>query len=263
MGHRSGIGLSAKESRGAGLKVRTAGWALYSGRGYGGFIGKAVSGIDEIKGAVSELSKAGADFIKVINSGIVSTRRDEPVTAGGFPAEDIRVICAEAGERGLKVHCHANSDEAVRNAILAGVSSIEHGFLISCETVHMMAQTGTSWTPTVVGLQYILPSLRKDEREYMEEVLELHLMAINEASAAGVTLRAGTDGGARGVMHGESFIEELLQFCRAGLSLDTIVAAACMSLEEVDRGNYLLVKRDFLLTGEIGAVYEDGVRVIF
>lgn len=261
MGHKSGVGLTAKKLSEDGFEVVSAGWALYREGGYGGFIGKAVSGVEEIKRSVAELSHAGADFIKVINSGIVSTRRDEPVTGGGFSRDELKIICQEAGERNQKVACHANSDEAVRNAILAGVASIEHGFLISRETVFMMAESGVSWTPTVVGLRNILPSLDPDEKRYMEEVVDRHLISIGEASRAGVTLKVGTDGGAKGVRHGESFLEELRQFRKAGLSQERILAAACMPPEEVAKGNYLLVRTDFIDKGEIEAVYKSGVRL--
>ena len=263
MGHRVGIGLVAKRVLGGSFIVRTAGWALYRRGEYGGFIGKAVSGNEEIRRGVADLADAGADYIKVINSGIVGTRRDEPVATGGFSGEELKALCMEAGERGLRVVCHANSDEPVRRAVLAGVSSVEHGFLISRETVLMMAEAGVSWTPTVVGLKNILPSLDADGRRYVEEVLEGHIIAIGEASLAGVNLKTGTDGGARGVQHGESFFEELLQFRKAGLSLESILSSACMSPRELEKGNYLLVKRDFMSTGEIEAVYEHGVRVNF
>lgn len=261
MGHKSGIGFAAKKSLDGSFKVKTAGWALYREGGYGSFMGRAVSGKEGIRRAVAELSDAGADFIKVINSGIVSASREKPVTAGGFSAEELKVICQEAGERGLKVAAHANSDRAVRDAILAGVSSIEHGFLISRETVHTMAAAGISWTPTVIGLQSVLPSLA-DGKAYMEEVLERHLASIAEASAAGVTLRIGTDGGARDVRHGKSFFEELLMFQKAGLSLQEILAASCMSPGEVDDGTFLLVKKDFIEAQEIDAVYERGIKLI-
>jgi imidazolonepropionase-like amidohydrolase len=263
MGHKSGAGLTAKGSFGIGFRVKTAGWALCRAGGYGGFIGKAVSGNEEIRRAVAELSAAGADFIKVINSGIVSTRRSEPVTAGGFSLEELKVICAEAGERELHVACHANSDEAVRNAVLAGVSSIEHGFLISHETVLMMAGAGVSWTPTAIALQSVISVLGPGDKKYMEEVMERQLIAISDASAAGVALSIGTDGGAKGVQHGKPFFDELLLFRKAGLSLERILAAACMRPEEVEKGTFLLVRKDFIAAGEIEAVYERGVRMIF
>lgn len=262
MGHKSGIGLAAKKSLDGSFKVKSSGWALYREGGYGSFMGKAVSGNEDIRRAVAELSDAGADFIKVINSGIVSGRREEPVTAGGFSAEELKVICAEACQRDLRVHCHANSDEAVSNAVLAGVSSIEHGFLISDATVRMMAEAGTSWTPTSIALKKVIPFLDSEGRKHVEEVLERHLIAIHEASAAGVKLRTGTDAGARDVRHGKSFFEELLMFRKAGLSLQEILAASCMSPGEVDEGTFLLVKKDFIEAQEIDAVYERGIKLV-
>jgi imidazolonepropionase-like amidohydrolase len=263
MGHKSGIGLVTKNSFGSSFRVRTAGWAIYREGGYGGFIGKAVSGNEEIRRAVAKLSAAGADFIKVINSGIVSTRRSEPVSAGGFSLEELKVICAEAGERELHVACHANSDAAVRNAVLAGVSSIEHGFLISRETVFMMAEAGVSWTPTAIALQSVISLLAPGGKKYMEEVMERQLIAISDASEAGVALSIGTDGGAKGVQHGKPFFGEMLLFRKAGLPLAGILAAACVNLKDVDSGTFLLVRKDFITAAEIEAVYERGVRVTF
>src|SRR5271169_1508672 len=73
MGHRSGIGLQAKalfNSDPTGIRVKSAGYAVYKKGTYGSFLGKGVSGISEIKKAVDEIADAGADFLKVINSGI-------------------------------------------------------------------------------------------------------------------------------------------------------------------------------------------------
>ncbi|MBI4768598.1 MAG: hypothetical protein HY787_29100, partial [Deltaproteobacteria bacterium] len=89
----------------------------------------------EIKSAVKNLAEFGADFIKIINSGIVSLREDHPVTEGGFSGEEWKVIEEEAALQGLPVRCHANSDRAIRQAVDSGVSSIEHGFFISRETL--------------------------------------------------------------------------------------------------------------------------------
>ncbi len=151
MCHRSGVGLVAKKIAKGRLAVKTAGFALSKRGGYGAFLGRQVSGGEEIKAAIKELAGSGADFIKVINSGIVSVREDEPVTEG-FLREELDVICAEARERSLVVACHANAERAIRDALSAGVSSVEHGFFVTDELLHMMAGTGVSWTPTVFAL---------------------------------------------------------------------------------------------------------------
>lgn len=261
MGHKTGIGLKARELTGSGVIVQSAGYALYKKGGYGSFLGKGSLGKDEIRRSIQEIADAGADFIKVINSGIVATRGAGPVTEGGFSPEDLKIIHEEALKRNLELACHANSDTAIRNAVEAGVSSIEHGFFISRETLHMMAESGTAWTPTAFALRTLASIVEPSEKRYIEKVVENHLSSLQYAASIGVRLRAGTDSGSKGVRHVASFIEELRLWEKAGLSLEQILSAACMHEEEIEKGNYMLVRRDFLSTGKIEAVYRGCVRV--
>ena len=101
LGHRSGLGWAFKKKPNLGktgfLGPRTAGQALYKKGTYGGFLGEGVSGKQEIKTAIKTVAEAGADFIKIINSGIVSLKETCPVTAGGFSQEEWKVIQEEAG----------------------------------------------------------------------------------------------------------------------------------------------------------------------
>ncbi len=99
MGHRSGIGLRAKALFHPGVEVRSAGYALYKKGTYGSFLGKGVSGTSEIRKAVREIAGAGADFLKVINSGIVSAQQAELVTDGGFSPEELHALNETARSR--------------------------------------------------------------------------------------------------------------------------------------------------------------------
>jgi imidazolonepropionase-like amidohydrolase len=154
--------------------------------------------------------------------------------------------------------CHANADSFIRNAIEAGTSSIEHGFYLSNETLHMMKEAGVSWTPTVTPLQSIKEHLESPERRYIEDITEQHLASINYAASIGVRLNVGTDCGSRDVYHGDSFFDELQWFHKAGLSLKHILSAACMNDKEIKKGHYLLVKKDFVIKRKIEDVYHDG-----
>lgn len=262
MGHKSGIGLDVKKGSGGRVAVRTAGYALFRKGGYGTFLGKGVEGKEEIKRAMKEISDAGADFIKVVNSGIVSSKGSGRVTEGGFTPEELSIICEEAKGKNLEISCHANSDRAIRDAVAAGVSSIEHGFFVFRETLHMMAELGTAWTPTAVALLSLAPTFEPSEKEYREEVVERHLSSVHYAATLGLKLRIGTDSGSRGVGHGESFFDEMRLWEKAGLSVHHILSAACMDGDESEKGNYLLVRKDFISSGKIEAVYRGGVRGI-
>lgn len=261
-GHKSGIGLEAKKlltnDMTDSFRIKSAGRAIYKKGTYGVFLGMAVSSSEEIKRAVDEIANQGADFIKVINSGIVHFNDVPYVTPGGFDYEELKVICESSRIKGLQVKCHANSDAAVRSAVNAGASSIEHGYFISNETILMMAEKNVSWTPTVFALLCFASILPPAQRTLAEEVVEHHLSSINYASSVGVNLRVGTDSGSKGVRHGNSFFEELRLFQKAGLSFEQITKASCLGMEEIGKGNFLEIKKDFITSGEVVSVFTNG-----
>ncbi len=261
MGNRYGAGSLARKLLEGAITVRTCGHALFRKGTYGGFLGKGVEGTGEIRREVEALHRAGADFIKVINSGIVSAGGGRLVTEGGFTPEELRTLCSAADEKGLKVACHANSDSGVREAVAAGVASIEHGFFVSRETLDAMAGKEVAWTPTAFALLSVAASLPSGEARYLEEVVDEHLASVHYACGRGVSVRVGSDSGSKAVSHGESFIEELRLFRKAGLSVDQILSAACLDAGEIEKGNYLLVKEDFIETGIIEGVYRGGKKM--
>ncbi|MBF0557813.1 MAG: amidohydrolase family protein [Nitrospirae bacterium] len=254
MGHRNGPGLQAKSLFQPEIEVISAGIALYRHGTYGSFLGKGVSDTSKIINAVNEIADAGADFIKAINSGIVSPEKKGLVSDGGFSYKELYVLCETAHSRGLHVVCHANSDAAVLKAVKAGVRSIEHGFFVSRETLHRMADSGIAWVPTIFALRSLERSYPAAERSVIERTVDEHLSSVNYAASIGVPLFIGTDSGSKGVPHGSSFFDELRLFKKAGLSSEQIIKAACMHESEIDKGNYLLVTPDFM----VRAVFKDG-----
>ncbi len=254
MGHRSGIGLQAKALFHADVEVRSAGYALYKKGTYGSFLGKGVSGTSEISKAVHEIADAGADFIKVINSGIVSAKNAGLVTDGGFSPEELHVLNETARSRNLHMVCHANSDAAVLDAINAGAVSIEHGYFVSGDTLHRMAEARVAWIPTIFALHSLASLYPAAERVLIEKTVARHLSSVSYAASIGVILHIGTDSGSKGTAHGSSFFDELQLFRKAGLPAVQIISAACMDESEIARGNFLLMTPDFT----IDAVFKNG-----
>lgn len=207
------------------------------------------------------MAESGADFIKVINSGIVSLEDEKPVTEGGFSREEWKVIQEEAAVHDLPIRCHANSDQAIRQAVDFGVSSIEHGFFISRETLRVMAERGVTWTPTAIALMSIKTFLSLEEQNRVDRIVDRHLEAMHYAASIGVQLQVGTDSGSKGVRPGESFFKELQLFKKAGLTLDQILSAACLNQTEIEQGNYLLVKNNFIEMERVEAVFINGVQI--
>lgn len=208
MGHKNGIGLKLKKIFKDRINIKTCGYALYKDGGYGSFIGFPIKDRKEIPAVVHMLCQKGVDFIKVINSGIVTTKPDEPVSDGGFSLEELKIIVEEAKIHGLNVACHVNGDKRIQESIIAGVSSIEHGFFISLETIKMMKEFGVEWTPTANALFSITKFLADHEKRYIEYVVREHLEKIKVANQLGIKINIGSDGGSKGIEHIKDFFKE-------------------------------------------------------
>ena len=109
-----------------------------------------VDGPDEARRKVRELVRDGADVIKIATSGGVLSPRDAPQQPG-FDVEEIEVIVAEARAAGLWVMSHAQSTVGIKNAVRAGVRSIEHGIYLDDEAIELMLDHGAYLVPTLVA----------------------------------------------------------------------------------------------------------------
>jgi imidazolonepropionase-like amidohydrolase len=187
-----------------------------------------VDGPDEVRKAVREILRAGADFIKLSSTGGVLSPSDEPEHTG-FTPEEIGIMVYEARARGKTCMAHAQGTQGIKNAVLAGVESIEHGFFLNDEVIDEMKRRGTFLVPTMVApvwsLRYaermpgsLLPqSIRKSH-----EVAQASKDSVRAAKEAGVRIAFGTDMGVG--PHGRN-AEELELMVQAGLTpMEAIVA---------------------------------------
>ena len=123
------------------------------------FIGREADGEDEVRKATREAIKMGADFIKIAASGGVLTPGND-VTTYQFNEEEIKAAVIEAHKARKKVATHSHSIMAIKNSILAGVDSIEHGSLMDEECISTMLQNGTYLVPTLKA-SYSIKSWRR------------------------------------------------------------------------------------------------------
>jgi imidazolonepropionase-like amidohydrolase len=162
-----------------------------------GALGRVVDGVDEVRRAVREELQMGADQIKIMASGGVSSPTD-PVGAFGYSEDEIRAIVAEAEGRDTYVLAHAYTPKAIARAVRCGVRTIEHGNLIDDDTARLIAQHGAYVVPTLItydalaseGAKYGLPeaSIAK-----MAHVHEAGMRSIEIMKRAGVKMGFGTD----------------------------------------------------------------------
>jgi imidazolonepropionase-like amidohydrolase len=240
-----------------------------------------VDGPDEMRAKVRELVRMGADVIKVAVSGGVLSPRDKP-THAHFRLEELKVLVEEATAAGIWVMAHAQATPGIKNAIRAGIRSIDHGIYLDDEAIEMMLARGTWLVPTLVAPRGVIDAaaagaaIPEASVAKAHEVAEIHRASFAKAVEAGVKVAMGTDSGV--TPHGNN-LRELQLMVEGGMTpMQAIVAtsqsaAQLMGLEDElgtlepgKRADLLVVDGDPLdvatLTDRIEAVYQDGARVV-
>ena len=164
--------------------------------GPGGAVSINTDGVAEVLRGTREVMRKGAGVIKVMASGGVWSPQDTP-WHDGLNIEEMTVVVREAASHGIPVAAHAQSARSIRNALTAGVTSIEHGYEIDAEGIEMMLRTGAFLVPTLATAT-TPPDPAKSADYAVEKKLRLqeHLGEnISAAVAAGVRVALGTDSG--------------------------------------------------------------------
>jgi imidazolonepropionase-like amidohydrolase len=254
--------------------------AALLGPPYPGSPSTIVDGPDAMRVKVRELFRAGADVIKVATTGGVLSPRDDPRHAH-FRDDELAVLVAEATAAGIPVMAHAQGSEGIRNAVRAGIRSIEHGIYLDDEAIELMLRNGTWLVPTLVAPQGVITaaeagaSIPEASLHKAREVVDIHRASVRRAVEAGVKVAMGTDSGV--TPHGEN-LRELAIMVEAGMtpaqSLAATTSAAAELMRVDDRlgtlapgklADIVVVDGDALdvatLPERIEAVYMEGRRV--
>jgi imidazolonepropionase-like amidohydrolase len=190
------------------------------------------NGISEVRKAVRYQIKHGAQLIKVCASGGVMSHTG-PAGAQQYSDEELRAIADEAHRAGLRVAAHAHGDDGIRAAINAGIDCIEHGSLMSDETLDLMIERGTFLVATTyladgMDVSRAAPELQAKAAE----VFPRARATISKAIARGARVACGTD--APAIPHGRN-ARELIALVDRGMSpLEAIRAATTVSAELID-----------------------------
>ena len=235
-------------------------------------------GPDEMRRTARTLLRAGAEVLKVCTTGGVLSPRDDP-RHRQFTSAELDILVTEATAQGRYVMAHAQGADGIKNAVRAGVRSIEHGIHLDDEAIDLMLQHDTWLVPTLIapvsviraaesGIQIPEAMLRK-----AKEVTEAHADSVRRAAEAGVRIAMGTDSGIG--PHGTNLDElPLMQAC--GMTPGEVLAATTSSaarllgyddlgtVEPGNRADLVLVEGDAYdlqaLPGNITEVWKDGVR---
>jgi len=150
----------------------------------------------EVRQKIRELAHRGADHIKVLSTGAVLTHGSNPKSIE-FTPEELRAAVEEAGNFGLRVAAHAHAAEGIKNAIRAGVASIEHATLIDDEGIALAKQHGTYLDMDIYDEECIqsAPDTPADFLQHDRDLAEAQRRNFTKAVRAGVKMTFGTDAG--------------------------------------------------------------------
>jgi imidazolonepropionase-like amidohydrolase len=199
--------------------------------------GMVADGADGILKATREQIKAGVDCIKLVVSGGSWYQGQRNMAAPRMTIEEIRTACEEAHRAGRRVCAHASSAESIKNAVLGGVDTIEHGHLIDEETGSMMRENGVFLCATL-GLVYNLqerleklPGVFHSLTGSLSYPYEFRRERFQLAARIGVKIAPASDAGGPFYKHGDNALE-LTCMVDAGFSANEAIVAATKTAAE-------------------------------
>ena len=209
-GDRWGVGKRARElAPEYGITYRTPLAPLCKAGHYGSFIGEKYAGFREFARLVRQHREDGADFIKIMISGLMDFDVCGRLTEEPLDGETIRELIHIAHEEGFAVMAHANGARCVENAALAGVDSVEHGAYLDADALRAMAENHVIWVPTMSTVGNLRGTGRFNE-EAVRGILKTAMENVRAFADLGGILAPGTDAGAWAVPHGVLSEYELL-----------------------------------------------------
>jgi imidazolonepropionase-like amidohydrolase len=223
-----------------GPRIVAAGRAVCMTGGHGNFFGREADGPDDVRKAVREQLKAGADVIKLIATGGVMTAGVEP----GSPQltlEEMRAAVEEARKAGRLTAAHAQGSAGIADAVEAGITTIEHGIFLTDEIIAAMKRKGVFLVPTLAAPAAIsIGGLAAGIPEFMvrksDAVISHHVSSFQRAAKAGVRIAAGADSGTPLNLHG-SLLPELDLMVKYGMSsLEAIRSATTVAADALGLG---------------------------
>lgn len=205
--------LAAKLAPEYGIDYRTPVFAIHRNGHYGSIVGRGFADIKEFHQRVKEAKESGADFIKIMTTGLLDFNNHGRVTGTPLEAGEVKEMVHIAHEEGFAVMSHTNGVYGTRAAIEAGVDSLEHGNYMDEDTMSMLADSDTVWVPTLVTVRNLLGCGRYDD-EVLRPIIARSEELVHMAFEKRIKTAAGSDAGAYMVPHGKGICQEYESFCQ-------------------------------------------------
>jgi imidazolonepropionase-like amidohydrolase len=242
LGGRDGADTALRDAQALGLleapRIVATNLVICMTGGHGSWIGREADGPDDVRKAVREQLKAGADCIKLIATGGVMTPGVQP-GAQQLTGEELKAGIDEAHKAGKRAAAHAHGADGIRAAVLAGVDSIEHGSFMTDDIIQLMVERGTFYSVTLCsasGFQDAPPGLVADWAMVKARQVRLALEeTFRRAYTAGVRMVLGTDAGTPFNHHGDNARELLLMVELGASPLDALRAGTRNGAELLGR----------------------------
>lgn len=240
-----------------GPRVLAAGKVVCMTGGHCWFIGLESDGPHEIRKSVRSNLKLGADCIKVIATGGVLSPGVE-VGSAQLDLDELKVAVREAHKAGRRVAAHAIGANGIKNALEAGVDTIEHGCYLDDAALALFKKSSAYYVPTLCAPHFLyqhLDALPAYAARKTKEVYEVHRESFKKARRQGVRVAAGTDSGTPFNLH-TAFVTELELMHDLGMpsedalqttwtnAADALGLRDCGVLEEGKSADVLLVDGD-------------------
>ena len=190
-----------------GIEYRSPVFAIHKNGHYGKIVGRGFDTLKEYHQRVLEAASEGADFIKIMTTGLLDFNDDGKVTGTPVDEEEVREKVHIAHEEGFDVMSHTNGIYGTRAAIEAGVDSLEHGNYMDAETIAMLADSNTVWVPTLVTVRNLVGCGRYED-SVLNPIIHQAEVLVRLAYQKKVKVAPGSDAGAYMVPHGKGILQE-------------------------------------------------------
>lgn len=216
-----------------GIDYRTPIFAIHKRGHYGGIVGHPYDSHEDYKELVRRAREEGADFIKIMVSGILDFAHAGTLSEEGLDREEIRYLIGTAHDAGMAVMAHCNGSQTCVDTLEAGVDSLEHGFFMEDEALALLAERQTPWMPTFAPVGNLLGCGRFPDEEVRKN-LDMQLARVKKAASLHAVIGLGSDAGAYLVPHGKGTVDEQQYLHQAGVT-DEMLARTEQKIRQVFR----------------------------